>query len=114
MLVNHADTSTESAVKFVSYSGEYPNLCRGTLVLNIDGKDVIFSSDYYKVPQHNPEFWSSGGSCGFTNGYSDSYVHDGEWEIDVDMIPEEYRKYATEIDAVFNANVRHGCCGGCL
>ena len=26
-------------VKFVSYDGKWPNLCTGTLVLNIDGKD---------------------------------------------------------------------------
>ena len=29
-------------VKFVSYDGEYPNLCTGTLVLNIDGTDYSF------------------------------------------------------------------------
>lgn len=29
-------------VTFVSYSGRYPNLCRGTLVLNIDGELITF------------------------------------------------------------------------
>lgn len=29
-------------VKFVSYDGKWPNLCTGTLVLNIDGTDYSF------------------------------------------------------------------------
>ena len=29
----------ENHVKFVSYDGEYPCLCSGTLILNIDGED---------------------------------------------------------------------------
>ena len=38
----------------------------------------------------------------------------GKWEIDADEIPEEFRKYAAEIDRVFNDNVPFGCCGGCI
>ena len=30
----------KNRVEFVSYSGRYPNLCSGTLVLRIDGKTV--------------------------------------------------------------------------
>jgi hypothetical protein len=55
-----------------------------------------------------------GGSCGFMNNYSESFVDQGEWRIDVDRLPDKYKKYAAEIDEVFNANVEYGCCGGCL
>ena len=55
-----------------------------------------------------PKFWSSGGVC---NSESCST---NEWEIDVRELPEIYRKYAAEIDRIFNDNVPHGCCGGCL
>ena len=34
--------------------------------------------------------------------------------IDADEIPEEFRKYAAEIDRVFNDNVPFGCCGCCI
>lgn len=37
-----------------------------------------------------------------------------EWRIDVDDIPEQFQKYAVEIDEVFNDNVPWGCCGGCI
>lgn len=36
-----------------------------------------------------------------------------EWTIDVLELPEKFRKYAAEIDNVFNTNVEYGCCGGC-
>ena len=41
-------------------------------------------------------------------------TYQGEWQIDVERIPEQFRKYTTEIDEVFNANVEYGCCGGCI
>jgi len=40
--------------------------------------------------------------------------HKDEWEINVMLLPEEFRKYALEIDEVFNTNVPYGCCGGCV
>lgn len=91
-------------VKFISYTGKFPCLCMGQLTLEIDGKTVTFGDggDHYS-------FWSSGG--GITADYENYY---GKWEIEEDELSEEYRKYAKEIDKVFNENVPYGCCGGCI
>lgn len=118
MLINRFNDS-ESHVKFISYTGRYPNLCSGVLTLEVDGKEYRFGHDYtvadsWKTDGNHDRFWSSGGTCGFNNGYSDEYVKQGEWAIDVSDLPDELKKYAAEIDCVFNCNVRHGCCGGCL
>lgn len=108
MVINNVNNK---GVKFVSYTGKYPNLCSGILTLEIDGKE-------YKFGGYNnnclPAFWSSGGSCGFTNGYENSYINTGEWNVDVAYLPKELKEYANEIDEVFNNNVNYGCCGGCL
>ena len=42
------DNSEYGHVKFISYSGKYPNLCSGRLVLEIDGERIAFSNDYSK------------------------------------------------------------------
>ena len=86
-------------VEFVSYSGSYPNLCRGTLILRIDGKEVEFKRAL-----------SSGGSVMFDDDWCE-HVYCGEWSVDV---PEEYEQYKAEITRVVNENVPHGCCGGCV
>lgn len=99
-----------SNVKFISYTGRWPNLCSGILTLEINGKTYKFG-----YSQKYPKFWYSGGSCGFKDRVNwESYINYGDWEIDVDDLPEELRKYASEIDRVFNENVEPGCCGGCL
>lgn len=97
-------------VKFVSYTGKYPNLCRGILNLNIDSKEHTFGN--YKDCEFE-KFWSSGGSCSFDPDWNDE-VTSGEWEVYKDRLPMQFRKYYDEIKEVFNANVSHGCCGGCL
>lgn len=81
-LVNGGNSSNSENVKFVSYTGTYPNLCGGILTLIICGKEYVFGHDYskfesWKTDGHNPSFWSSGGNCGFANDYSDSYVNSG-------------------------------------
>lgn len=110
-------------VRFISYTGRYPNLCSGILTLEIDGKEYKFGHNYSKYRRgvggftdedpDNPnfeKFWSSGGCI--TGFYED--VERGEWRIDADDLPEQFRDIADEIDEVFNSNVTWGCCGGCI
>lgn len=92
-------------VEFVSYSGEYPNLCRGELVLRIDGDNVVFGLGKNKFKR----FWLSGGGIEYEED-----IITKEWVICTKDLPEKYQKYAIEIDEVFNENVPYGCCGGCV
>ena len=108
-------------VKFIEYTGRWPNLCRGILTLEIDDQIVIFNDSYEKHNkiidgiEYYDSFWSSGGSCGFYNDYSESYVNCDEWEFeDIRYFPKKYQKYYDEICELFNENVDYGCCGGCL
>lgn len=112
MLVNKND-NTNSHVKFVNYTGKYPNLCSGILTLEIDGLEYTFGSTWENPKTDFKKFWCSGGSVTANKDWDFNVSHD-EWEIDVDDIPEQFRKYATEIDEVFNDNVDYGCCGGCI
>ena len=91
-------------VKFVSYTGSYPCLCSGTLTLDIDGEVMRFGND-----GGAESFWESGG---FIDSNYDA--EQSEWVIDVIKLPENIRKYVSEIDRVFNENVPYGCCGGCI
>lgn len=119
MLVNKKKSSNRR-VKFISYDGEYPNLCSGVLVLEIDGKEYKFGHDYssFRADEdpNNPNlerFWRSGGSVSFSDNW-DASIWDGEWEIDVDSLPEHFWGVADEIDEVINENIPWGCCGGCF
>lgn len=115
MLIHEDKDKQQEHVKFISYDGAYPNLCSGILELEIDGDRYAFGDLWHSDGRKlYPSFWATGGNCGFRNAYSDSYVNTGEWEIYVSNLPESIRKYAAEIDEVFNANVSWGCCGGCL
>lgn len=113
MLINQDKENVTGHVKFISYTGKYPHLCCGDLTLEIDGEKVIFWSMHCSRMNKRkgiyPIFWHSGGYIS-----RDYEAHTGEWQIDVSEIPEKYRKYASEIDEVFNANVPYGCCGGCI
>lgn len=86
-------------IEFVSYDGRYPNLCRGTLVLRIDGELVCLNHCLV-----------SGGCVAFNDDW-DEIVEQGEWSVDV---PEEYKKYEGEITTLVNENIEYGCCGGCV
>ena len=126
MAVNRKNKNT-SRVKFISYTGKYPNLCSGVLTLEINGVEYKFGHDYrnYHVDKNgnwrytdedpnNPNFtsfWRSGGSV---SEHQDWDVKTAEWEIDVDELPEQFWDVADEIDSVINENIPHGCCGGCI
>lgn len=107
MLVNQ--NNNETHVKFISYTGEYPCLCFGNLTLEIDGIEYTFGNSNTDFAS----FWHSGGSVWFDDEWGE-HVEGGEWSIDVDDLPEQFRKYVQEIDSVFNENVEWGCCGGCV
>lgn len=107
MLINKGTESVARHVEFVKYTGKWPNLCGGILTLKIDGKEVRFGNNYHDKTLKYEKFWRSGGECGRHSNTT------GEWRIDVQELPEEFREYAAEIDEVFNANVEYGCCGGC-
>ena len=89
-------------VKFVSYNGDYPNLCRGTLVMEVDGVAMVWPSYCLE----------SGGSVDFDNDWQEN-VMKGPWKITrwPEAFPSELRDEAT---ALVNKHVLHGCCGGCV
>lgn len=111
-----------SRVEFVSYTGKWPCLCHGVLTLKIDGNTILFghepNSYIYSENRYNDNnynsFWHSGGNCGFTNNYSNSYINRAPWDINAKELPEQYRELADEIEKEINANMTWGCCGGCL
>lgn len=87
-------------VEFVSYDGDFPNLCSGTLVLRIDGEEVTF-----------PKYcMRSNGSVYFDEDWHE-YIECGEWSVNV---PAKYANLKDEIERCVNENVEYGCCGGCV
>ncbi len=106
MIAKYTEHVPVNPVKFISYTGGYPNLCSGILTLEIEGNTVTFGPTYKK--SQYPDFWASGGNCDW-----DGNITSGPWIIDPDALPVEYQAYADEIEEVFNANVPWGCCGGC-
>ena len=87
-------------VKFISYDGEYPNLCSGTLTVELEGMVIV-------------EFkhaLCSGGVVWFDEDWGE-HVEEGSWSVN---LPPEYEKYKEEITELVNENVPWGCCGGCV
>lgn len=99
-------------IEWVSYDGEYPNLCSGTLTLKIDGKRVTFSYDTDKSDY--PRFWSSGGSWWIDNRGMD-HVREGDWYFhwssEHDWLSSGEK---AKIEELFQKKVPKGCCGGCI
>jgi hypothetical protein len=87
------------SMKFISYDGEYPNLCYGTLVIEVDSRE--YSMENCLI--------TSGSVC-----WENGEVRKGEWYINEYYLPEELLPYIEEITRLVNDNVEWGCCGGCL
>lgn len=110
-------------IEFVSYSGKYPCLCYGKLVVRINGKYYSFNGKYNseKISKKNnelPSLWISGGRVDFEDDYSDYTIKNGDWTLseylDKDDFPEIVWKNRLGIIDVMNQNVPKGCCGGCV
>ena len=89
-------------LKFISYDGDYPNLCSGTLIMELDGKQITF-----------PDFClCSGGFVDFDEDWME-IVASGPWIIDEfpKGFPEELESEALDL---VNDNISWGCCGGCV
>lgn len=96
-------------IKFGSYDGKYPNLCRGRLVIYVDGKRCFADNAL-----------SSGGSVYHTGDY-DWHIESGLWDVDfsefkidgkhleTNFFSDSEKKY---IIYMINENVELGCCGG--
>ena len=87
-------------IEFVSYNGKFPNLCRGTLVIKVNGEEI--SLENYLI---------SGGRCWLDKDWF-SHIKKGVWGIS--KLPDDLEQYRDEILEVVNENVEHGCCGGCI
>lgn len=93
-------------IKFVSYSGKYPNLCSGVLKFKVDGKLYAIGKNEY--------FWlESGGRVSFDDNWNAEVAH-GPWSIPEKYLPDELRPYHKQIEDMINQNIPEGCCGGCI
>lgn len=111
------------AVEFVKYTGSYPCLCSGVLTVKIDGTEYTFGVDtslpmkkmleFIDSEDYLPKFWTSGGGVYFDNDYNED-VRSAPWELMENELPDKFKKYGQELIDVFNQNVPHGCCGGCV
>ena len=91
-------------VKFISYDGDFPNLCEGKLTIEVAGVEFV-------LPRHTFE---SGGSVTFDDDWEDT-ISKGPWKFsEYAEIPEELEPFKDKILDVMNENVEYGCCGGCV
>jgi hypothetical protein len=110
-------------LEFVEYTGRYPNLCSGRLFVKIDGKLVSFGNyclgekgktDDTNVPNYHA-FWITGGWVKFYDNWEED-VGEGDWKAcwKEENYSKEIVKLLPRLLKLFNKNVPHGCCGGCV
>jgi hypothetical protein len=98
------NTPEKEIVQFVSYSGQYPHLCKGTLVILVGKttyklKDVLVSGGFVEVCEDGK-----------------ASIEEGPWEFNsqLNRIPLKLQQYYKEILSIVNCEIEHGCCGGCV
>ena len=123
-------------IEFISYDGEYPNLCSGLLLVSIDGVKyaLCLYMDHFWDEKNRREILEddsiikvygfhmiSGGSCPYNEETEDYEVESGEWNIDADYLKYENGvrfvlsdRQKQELKECVNENVEYGCCGGCI
>lgn len=92
-------------IKFISYDGNYPNLCSGTLIFSVD--NIQYKCKYCMI---------SGGHISWGDDWSDFYISTGAWELDFNEIDKIVKLTDEEKNALtdeVNENAESGCCGGC-
>lgn len=115
-------------IKYISYTGKYPILCHGVLTVEINGKEVKFghnseqydykTNSYLDEDKNNPNyegFWISGGKI-CKNKKWEMWAEEGPWKLIFtdDNYPNEIKNLLPKLIELFNENVPHGCCGGCI
>lgn len=86
-------------IKFISYDGRYPNLCSGTLKLEVNGQKYELDNILYSRGFIKPGFYE---------------VIAGEWDVFRNKLPKELEPFVKEITEIVNKNVPYGYCGGCI
>lgn len=86
----------------IEYDGNYPNLCSGHLKVFLDDVEWDFG-----------KFCLNSGGSVLSDNNLDMWTTQGEWSIDEwpDDFPVELRPFVLEH---INAEIEHGCCGGCI
>lgn len=85
-------------MKFISYDGEYPNLCSGTL--KFEYKGMILEASLYST------------GCAYVNQDGEEFVEEDVWKIS--SCPLTSNKEIKMLEDLANAHVPMGCCGGCI
>ena len=90
-------------VKFINYSGKYPNLCGGVLHY-----EIIFDNGRHEI--HQTEI-KSGGECFYNHNTNDIIQKYGDWKLS----EKKFLPYKLQIELLNQVNniVPKGCCGGC-
>ena len=80
-------------IEFVSYSGQWPCLCNGTLCIRVDSEEYFIDGAL-----------SSGGGVWFDDDWSE-HVESDDWNISSSDLPLELKPYIEEITYLVNDNV---------